>query len=512
MHAYRHDIDGLRAISVIAVILFHFGYLPNGYLGVDVFFTISGFLITSIVYDEAVNGKFSIIQFYLRRIRRIIPLVLFTCLISLLIGVLVMLPDDLENLSQSVVATNLFANNILLLITTGNYWDVVNEYKPLMHTWSLGIEEQFYVFFPLIFMGLQGKRSRYILPVLVALTLISLILFMINEKDAVKFYSIQHRFYELSLGVIGAIMFRKKLFSHTFSIIILLLLIILLFFKIPFGNTVNIWLTISLSTLLLVSNNRQSKWVGYILENPLMRWVGKISFSLYMWHQIVLAFVRYAVLEEILWYHSIFIILFIFILSALSYYMIEQPFRNKKWIKTPQLLVSTFSLATTSIFSALFIYSNAGLLKDIPELGLNKPEEFAIFQMQSVKTNLHISYNARIYELNQEFAHTKKYQVLVIGNSFARDWSNVLLESSYGSDIEISYIYDLNNAGDKIHEKVEAADVIFLSEANKSILNQLEKDYGVYTAGCNSKCRYPSTTLQFYFVIPTEEGHRVVPV
>ena len=123
---YRKDIDGLRAIAVLSVIFFHLGYLPNGYLGVDIFFTISGYLITKIVYAESVENKFSITQFYLRRIRRIIPLVLFTSSIAVLIGFFVMLPDDFENLCQSLIATNFFGNNILQLITTGNYWDIVN--------------------------------------------------------------------------------------------------------------------------------------------------------------------------------------------------------------------------------------------------------------------------------------------------------------------------------------------------------------------------------------------------
>lgn len=135
---YRNDIDGLRAIAVLAVIVFHFGYLSNGFLGVDIFFVISGFLITGIIYKEINDNRFSIINFYLRRIRRIIPLALFVSLVALIIGIATMLPDDLENLAQSVIATNLFSNNVLQAITVKNYWDLVNEYKPLMHTWSLG--------------------------------------------------------------------------------------------------------------------------------------------------------------------------------------------------------------------------------------------------------------------------------------------------------------------------------------------------------------------------------------
>ena len=157
VNSYRNDIDGLRAIAVLAVIIFHFGFLPNGYLGVDVFFVISGYLITGIIYNELNENRFSMINFYLRRTRRIIPLALFISMVSLSIGVATMLPDDLENLAQSVASTNLFSNNILQAITTKNYWDVVNEYKPLMHTWSLGIEEQYYLFYPLLFL-LVGKK------------------------------------------------------------------------------------------------------------------------------------------------------------------------------------------------------------------------------------------------------------------------------------------------------------------------------------------------------------------
>ena len=137
---YRKDIDGLRAYAVLAVVIFHFGFLPNGFLGVDVFFVISGYLITGTIYKKLLNNKFSIKEFYIRRTKRIIPLVSFICLISLILGVIVMLPDDLENLAQSIVATNFFNNNTLQVLTTKNYWDVVNEFKPLMHTWSLALK------------------------------------------------------------------------------------------------------------------------------------------------------------------------------------------------------------------------------------------------------------------------------------------------------------------------------------------------------------------------------------
>jgi len=154
MKKYRKDIDGLRAYAVIVVIIFHLGFLPNGYLGVDIFFVISGYLITSIIYKQLLDDSFSVYRFYQRRIKRIIPLLLFISTFAFILGLIFMLPDDLENLAQSVVSSNLSANNILMLITSSDYWAVKNEYKPLMHTWSLGIEEQYYLIYPFILLGI----------------------------------------------------------------------------------------------------------------------------------------------------------------------------------------------------------------------------------------------------------------------------------------------------------------------------------------------------------------------
>ena len=162
--SYRTDIDGLRTIAIIPVILFHLGYMSNGYLGVDIFFVISGYLIKGIGFNELEENKFNILKFYERRLRRIIPLVLFTTTIAFLIGIIFMLPDDLENLCQSIFATNFSVNNILMYTTSADYWVVKNDYKPLMHTWSLGIEEQFYLFYPLIFFFLKGNKKSFYFP------------------------------------------------------------------------------------------------------------------------------------------------------------------------------------------------------------------------------------------------------------------------------------------------------------------------------------------------------------
>lgn len=462
-NSYRRDIDGLRAIAVMAVILFHFGYLPNGYLGVDVFFVISGYLITKIVFKEANENRFSIIRFYLRRIRRIIPLVLFTTSIALIAGLFVMLPDDLENLSQSVVATNFFANNILLLITTRDYWDIVNEYKPLMHTWSLGIEEQFYLFYPLIFLILSGKRIRLILPFLLLLTAISVAMFILTSDEAPKFYSIQFRFFELSFGGLGAVIFKDKLIKNRFKVIFISVILFILFVSLNVPKYFNLLAIVIAALGILVSQDNYKKSDTFILENNLMVGIGKISFSLYMWHQILLAFTRYFVLDKLSISNSLIIFIIILFISILSFQFIEQPFRDKNRIKTKTVLLTTGILFILSTGISLFIYSKAGIIKDVPELDIVKADVQKNLNIINVKGNPHIRYNARIYDLNKDFTTGNKIRVLIIGNSFARDWANILLESKYGNGIEISYVYDINNCMN-INERLSKAKYIFFSD------------------------------------------------
>ena len=145
-------IDAMKGLAIIAVVIYHFGgnYLPFGYLGVDIFFVIGGYLLIKKMQDQLNKGEFHYWRFLFRKIVRLWPLVVMISCLSLLAGYFLMLPDDYENLAESVVASNIFSNNILLCITTGNYWDVLNFYKPLMHLWYVGVLMQAYIVLPLI--------------------------------------------------------------------------------------------------------------------------------------------------------------------------------------------------------------------------------------------------------------------------------------------------------------------------------------------------------------------------
>lgn len=467
---YRKDIDGLRAYAVLAVVIFHFGYLPNGFLGVDVFFVISGYLITGIIYRKISKNQFSIKDFYIRRTKRIIPLVSFICLISLILGVIFMLPDDLENLAQSIVATNFFNNNTLQVITTKNYWDVVNEFKPLMHTWSLAIEEQYYLFYPFLFILIAKIRLKLILPILIVLTLLSIGLFFSPFQDYYKFYLLPFRFFELSIGGIAAIILNGKIVKHRFSTVLIIALIVILYFDLHFiNNDLLLFITVMITCGILFSDSTVNKLSSYLLENKLVVFIGKISFSIYMWHQIILAFGRYFLFHEIGFIGYSVIMLITTLLSIGTFYLIEQPFRHKFKTKNVFVILIFTFLITTGV--SIYIYNNAGVLKDIPELGINKA---------SAQKGIHAKYNDDIYKLDKSFTKTEKLKILVIGNSFARDWCNVLLESKFKERIEISYIYSAYSHPAYLHpdlkKRAKEADYIFLSTFSKEKFKKLDID------------------------------------
>jgi len=457
---YRKDIDGIRAIAVVSVIIFHLGFLPNGYLGVDVFFVISGFLITKIVYQEALENHFSIIDFYLRRLRRIIPLVLISAIVSLLIGVLVMLPDDLENLAQSVFATNFFSNNILLLITSRDYWNIANEYKPLMHTWSLGVEEQFYIIYPILFLILKGDKRKYILAVLIILSIISISLYLFLKDDNAKFYLIQYRFFELSFGGLAAIIFKDKKFKTIYSFFITLGIVFILITNFSFLNDIKLVLIVVLSATLLVLGTNGSKINAWFLENTVMVWLGKISFSLYMWHQIILAYTRYFIVEKINIPTAIVIFMVVLIVSFISYFIIEQPFRNKKNVSTKKLLIVTGILFVFSTATAFYIYSVGGIIRNVPELNVYTSKREL---NQDLKWTVNTEYNSNIHSYNRKFLNNGKTKIFIVGNSFARDFANVLLESKIGKDIDLSYVSSRYICPD-FQERISQANYVLFSE------------------------------------------------
>lgn len=461
--AYRNDIDGLRAIAVIAVILFHFGLAPHGYLGVDVFFVISGYLITGIIYKEASQGTFSILRFYLRRTRRIIPLVTAVSIIALVAGMLFMLPDDLENLAQSVVATSIFGNNVLQVVTTKNYWDVVNEYKPLMHTWSLGVEEQYYMLYPFLFVLLAKARAKWVLPALAVLSALSIAACFSPAADYLKFYLLPFRFFELAVGGMAAIALGAKLLPPKASVPLLALLLAALSFGLGMPAFMLLVVVVAITCVLLASEHTRPSFSAALLGNPVVVYIGKLSFSLYMWHQVILAFSRYFLCEDLAPAQLVWLAVATVAASAITYHFVEGPFRDGARVSTRNLLVVLGVSLLAINAGALYIYVKRGVIKDVPELDI---------RVADAKRGKHSEYNHAVFQLDRGFENAEGLKVLVVGNSFARDWVNVLLESKYSDRLVISYTPTLT--GDpNLHARATEADVIFVSEAERETIAQM---------------------------------------
>jgi peptidoglycan/LPS O-acetylase OafA/YrhL len=202
---YRSEVDGLRALAVLPVILFHAGFtiFSGGFVGVDIFFVISGFLITTIIVDEMKQGCFSLLNFYERRARRILPALFFVMLCSLPFAWIWMLPQDLEFFSQSLVAVPLFFSNILFWYTSG-YFETASELKPLLHTWSLAVEEQYYVLFPLLLMLVWkiGKKRIVLLLSLIAIVSLLTAQWGSTVHPSFTFYLLPTRSFEILIGAL----------------------------------------------------------------------------------------------------------------------------------------------------------------------------------------------------------------------------------------------------------------------------------------------------------------------
>ena len=461
---YRDDLDLLKGFAIIAVVLYHMGISSCGYLGVDVFFAINGFLIMPKVIREVADGRFSYLSFLEKRVVRLLPLLLLAAACSLLVGYWGMLPDDYENLSSSVVASNFFSNNILAAITTADYWDIVNDYKALMHTWYIGILFEFYLLFPLVVMLVKGLASRcgFGFDRAISLTVIGLavasFVCYLNPAASVgdRFYLLHYRFFELAAGGLAGMWLshrQGRLYDGRWlsgmALILLLLVINSGLTAVP--KMVLLPLSVGLTVLLLLSANNRSRLFTLLIQTRVFCLLGRMSYSLFIWHQPVLAFYRYFVSGEL---SPVFVLVFLVAVVALSYL-------SYRWVEQKVKVGLSTRIVTSVAFllinaAALGIYLHAGVVRDIPELDVS---------MDSVHRNMHGEYVDRIYAYDRDFpADNGRLNVLVVGNSFARDWANILLESAMADRINLSYFFqDKVLLFDKLHlVRVRQADYIFI--------------------------------------------------
>ncbi len=478
---YRPEIDGLRAFAVCAVILYHFNnnILPNGYLGVDIFFVISGYVITSSLAGRKSKNFLDFIgSFYQRRINRIIPALTFFILITTILTQLF-----IQNRSGQYYLTAAFSiigvSNIYSSLQAGGYWGVDSQMNPFIHTWSLGVEEQFYLFFPFLIwftgFGKQNREgSRNLLIVLSFLTTCSFIyfiyLYLYSSNESAIYFLMPNRFWEIASGSILFILRKRKVSIinklENISPLFILGIMIFIMFLPKSSITFATILIIFLSNLLITSLRKGTRLFN-LFSNKRVVYIGLISYSLYLWHWGILTISRWTI--GIHWWSIPFQILFIYLISTLSYEVIEKRFR----VINPSInkLQRSLKIFFTSILIGIFSISLGTIFKGKFYLGNNVSKN----PPKNIRTNS---------------------KFFIIGDSHAADIENLLLNNKSFKTISMKIggckFYEINSKKCKKHilhqekliSKINKGDVVIFAsfyapsiflETNKIDYNESKK-------------------------------------
>ncbi|WP_296248243.1 acyltransferase family protein [Pseudomonas sp. UBA4194] len=378
--AYRRDIDGLRALAVIAVVLFHFGVpgFSGGFVGVDIFFVISGYLITSIIWRERQAGRFRFVDFWERRARRILPALVVMMSACLVVGWFLLVPRDYEELGRSARYQAMFIANVLFARQDG-YFDIDSELKPLLHTWSLAVEEQFYIVLPLLLAVLGRYLRSWRLALLgVALMSFALSVWQVQHASAQAFFLLPARAWELLAGSLLALApaTRRPVADGVRQTVAavglgaLLLAIIGYDWQTAFPGVAAL-LPVGGTVAIIWANAGQRTWIARLLGLPPLVAVGLISYSWYLWHWPVHVFANYAAVDGLQPLENAGLILFSLGLGYLSWRWVETPLRRKRWLAQPRRMLAAAVLAMLLVGGAgQALRSSEGWPSRLPEQAL----------------------------------------------------------------------------------------------------------------------------------------------
>ena len=459
---YRPEIDGLRAIAVGAVILYHaqitiLGYQPfkGGFIGVDIFFVISGYLITSIILKELVTtGSFSFKHFYERRVRRILPALLFVMLVSLPFAWMYILPNNLLEFSKSILYSLGFSSNFYFYYS-GLEYSVEGLKHPFLHTWSLSVEEQYYILFPIVLLITFKSFRKYLIHILIFGFIVSLFLAEWSSRNypSVSFYFLHTRMWELIAGSILAYFevtnghrSQNKTLNLIFPTIGLILIgHSILFFNDEMFHPSFFTLSPIIGVCLLIWFSSKNELITKILSTKLFVGVGLISYSLYLWHYPIFVFAAKLNISEGGISKKILMGVLIVALSIISYYFIEKPFRGTK-IKFQKIFVFLF-LKFLLILSICVYFLN---LKFHPFLTKYAEE-------------------SKIFELNYDYnKFSDKKNVFIIGNSYADNVLNIF--SNNNRLVDDYYFYTA--VGDNVGANYQIECLIDFLERKKLVCDK----------------------------------------
>ena len=437
--SYRPEIDGLRAIAVLSVIFFHtnksignFILFSGGFLGVDIFFVISGYLITSIILNEInITTNFSFKSFYQRRARRILPALLFVIFFSIFFAYLFLLPSDFNDYTKSIFYSLFFTSNYFFYFTGELYDATPSLLKPFLHTWSLSVEEQFYLIYPVIFYFSFKYFKNFLNKILFSLIFISIFAMVVYfyTNQSLAFFNFLTRFWELLIGALIANN-QSKISSLNLSILkkniisffgLILIIYPVLFFNknISYGY---IYTFVSIAGVsLIISFHDKEILINKILTNKILVFLGLISYSLYLWHYPIFAFGR--ITEFFGDGVSKKLIFLTFIFSLFTYYLIEKPFRNFNFISVKKFLFLIF--ISYFILLLCIFFSLSGKITPI------RNESLKLLNTGDNTSNLSVCKNSN---LNKEghcvFNERYKKTIILIGDSHMQTLEHSLLDFS----------------------------------------------------------------------------------
>ena len=507
---WKSEIVYLRAIAVFLIIFFHIdqpllnNIFKNGFIGVDIFLVISGFLITSIFLKD----NFSVKNFVISRIRRLYPGLLFTIFLTLLFFYFVTIPIEFQNIGKSFISSIFGLSNILYFFQSG-YWQPLSSSKPLLHTWSLSLEMQFYISYLILFILLQG---RYFKSFVILLTLVSFSLYLFSfigsfdfffreqYLNLLDFYLLISRFWEFGVGALTCFFYEKinKKNNYFFFLGILLILLSIINNISNFYPNYSILLCVFGSSLIIMFYKQERK---KIFIHDFFNHIGKISYSLYLLHYPIIIFFFYYMGLGKNFFNIFYILILIYFFSFFSYYFIEKPFYKSKILSNKAFLIGCFSLMiVVSILSVLIIKSHFKPLK-FKEYNLIKSEFKDQFKepYRGKNSGTDISIN-QFDQINNN-----KINILIVGSSYAWD---LYLALEFNKDLFPSYNFSYNDDGLNImmknKQKIEKNNFknadIYLFASQYLYEEQLEdiQIYKKYLDKLGKKLVISSNQIEFY--------------
>lgn len=457
-------LDILKGIAILAVILYHLGVLTYGYLGVEVFLVIGGYLITKSMLRSNDNYW----TYINKRLVRLWPLLLLVSAIALVFGWLWMLPIHYKLNCEAVIGTGTFSNNIIQYITCGNYWMADNGYKPLMHTWYVGIMMQFYLIYPIVFITSKKLTKDWVYSSFMTLAVVfalSLGLFLSEYLSTEQnFYFLPSRLFEFATGGMVALYYNMKVEGKRRQSLVWITALVVVMTLMLLSNVeldakkMRLLITVSISTVFVIMAENDFRFKRQAVFKPIAL-CGTASFSLYLFHQPVFAFYRYAYSGRFSILSYTIIIICALVVGFISFYLLEQPLG--KFVRGNMKRTSLVNGICIIFFGgisicALYYYRQNGIIRDVPELGIYVNGNHAYPE----------EYNDKPYEYDHDFEDNGRSNILVIGDSFGRYWINILKESGIGNTMNISYHVDPD---DICIDRIKKADYVFI--ANRGFLS-----------------------------------------